>query len=298
MKRKKTMPSSREIKPPSDETRSNNGDKRTRSASWSYTRHIALLQPNQDTHSASSSPRDTGSVPSSAGEDKGKRKLTPQEEKQIEEMPIGEDGKRAKKQIVLSDRATPEKPGLYGGMRRGSDAGASSSDGSSLAERLEKRAEKRRLEQLVMKEVDEVLGNARVGIDSQDCKNLDKLAKDLGVRTVVEALKKKFETERHQSIIQAIMHLGNPEMDLPFLEEAFIKEGCKDKWVGPPPGLERTTEAMAKFGGKEALPAIEMVFRHYENQGSISFDLVDIIADLKGECIYRQGSSVFKKEKG
>lgn len=29
MKRKKTMPSSREIKPPSDETRSNNGDKRT-----------------------------------------------------------------------------------------------------------------------------------------------------------------------------------------------------------------------------------------------------------------------------
>jgi len=59
-------------------------------------------QANRDTSSALSSSRDTGPVPSSF--------------------------LRTEKQIVLSERATPENPGLYGGMWRGD--GASSSGGS------------------------------------------------------------------------------------------------------------------------------------------------------------------------
>ena len=260
------MLSSREIKPLSDETRSNSV---ARPKSPNILRHMCkqVDQANRDSNSASSSPRDTG-----------KRPLSAWEVKQLEEMPIGEDSKRAEKVVI------PER-GLKGGMW-GGDGGASSSDGS-----------KRRLEQLIMKEVDEVLGNARVGIDSQDCKNLDKLAKDLGVRTVVEALKKKFETERHQSIIQAIIHLGNPKMDLPFLEEAFIKEGCKRKWEAPP-GLETTASALAKFGGKEALPAIETVFYNYARQGIKMGDLVKTIAELKGEFIYRYGRDVYRAKMG
>src|SRR5690242_2500671 len=98
------MPSSREVKLPSDETRSNNGE---RPKSPNILRRMCE-QVDRNISSAPSSPRDTDSVFSSP--------------------------RRAEKQIVMSERAEPEKPGLYG---RGNwcgklDEEASTSSGSNI----------------------------------------------------------------------------------------------------------------------------------------------------------------------
>ena len=111
------MPSSREIKPSSEEKRLNSVEKPKSPDTWRCICKQAD-QANRDTSSASSSSRDTG-----------KRPLSDWEVKQLEEMPIGEDGKRAEKLVI------PEGP-LPGGMWKKlfgkSDKEASTSSGSNL----------------------------------------------------------------------------------------------------------------------------------------------------------------------
>jgi serine/threonine protein kinase len=111
----------KEIGTSNDEAHLDNVENKTRSGIADFTRHI-YSRAGQDTNSVLASPRDTDPVSSGAGEDKGKRWLSPdevaREEKLRKAMPITENGERAERTVDLIN------DNLRGGMRRG-DAGTS-----------------------------------------------------------------------------------------------------------------------------------------------------------------------------
>ncbi len=186
---------------------------------------------------------------------------------------------QTEKQIVLSDRATPENPGLYGGMWRRD--GASSSGGD-------------RGDSRIIRRIDEISGEDII-LCPWHMDKMSELIEDLGARPVIVALKRELEINRKPIIFQVIAKWGNRTEDFPCLERVFIEEGHKysgfEGWGcgGPLCG------DLVRFGGERATPALERVFRHYESQGYINNNLLDAIAGLKGDGTYRIGSELYKR---
>jgi hypothetical protein len=78
----------------------------------------------------------------------------------------------------------------------------------------------------------------------------------------------------------------------------FIEEGLKYSGFGGWGCGGPLCNKLAEFGGERAAPALERVFRHYESQGCVDYRLIKTVAELKGECIYIQGGSVFRERRG
>ena len=193
---------------------------------------------------------------------------------------------QTEKQIVLSDRATPEKPGLYGGMYRGD--GASSSRDYVSYEGYDR----------IRGKIDEIAGNFMC-IAKEDIDELNKLAGSVGLRKVVEALKQKLETDRRAIIFQAIAELGNRTDDFPCLEKAFIDEGHKcphsenmDYY------LPEIAQALVKIGGTKALPALKEIYRHNMSLGLQSCELLKEIGKLEEDGIFSIGSNTYRRMTG
>ena len=107
----------KEIGPSNDEQHSDNVESKKRSGIVDLTRHI-YSRAGRETNSVLASPRDTDSVSSGAGEDKGKRQLTLQEvddeEERLKSRLIDEHGNPMEK-LVLSKHYDQRNPGLAGG---------------------------------------------------------------------------------------------------------------------------------------------------------------------------------------